>query len=264
MLALRFLIYGGVWSASLAVLSLPITLLPPVRRTFPGGWRRARSLLLVGCFAAVSAFGTLYLHHELTPRVTVTLVSDPAGADVYVAGQWRGTTPWREDLAQGSTRRYAVVGDSLSYFPFADTFTATQDANIEVWLERLSDNDQDTFLRRPLFKGDTFSVESNLVQAENDSPAANPIAIQGRLSNFSGDDVPYVIVSFLLFDAENELLGSTYATVYNSSHGSNLRFEAALPTGVTASEVMRYRLLNIVPLADDAKSRRAVTTPSAD
>ncbi|MEM7737019.1 MAG: FxLYD domain-containing protein [Deinococcota bacterium] len=260
MLALRFLIYGGVWSVGLAVLSLPVTLLPPVRRTFPRGWRRACSLLLVGCFAAVSAFGTLYLRHQLTPRVTVTITSDPVGADVYVAGQWRGTTPLQEDLPQGSTRRYAVVGDPRDYFPFADTVTAEQDANVAVWLERLSDSDQDTFLRRPLFKGDTFSIESDLVQVEDDSPPA----IRGRLSNFSSNDVPYVIVSFLLFDAENELVGSTYATIYDSSHGSNLRFEAPLPADVAASGVVRYRLLNIVPLVDDDKARRAVTTPSAD
>ncbi len=133
-----------------------------------------------------------------------------------------------------------------------------------MWLERLSENDQDTFLRRPLFKGNTFQVESNLAQAEDDSPTANPIAIRGRLSNFSGSDVPYVVVSFLLFDADNELLGSTYATVYDSAHGSNLRFEAPLPANVPAGDVARYRLLNIVPLAEDNKARRAVTTPSIE
>lgn len=250
--ALRFLLYGGAWSASLALVSLPVSLLPPVRRVFPKGYRQVRGMLLTSSFAAVAALGTLYGLHLTTEWVDITVTSDPVGADIYVAGEWHGVTPWVERVPQGSLRDYAVVADPLLYYGFADVLRPNQNANVAVWLERLTDAEQDALRRRPLYKGDTFGLEDSL----NVNEDGQRLSIDGRLSNQSGADFAYVVVSFLLFDAENTIVGTTHDVIYDSNNGDTDAFSAAL----NGQDFVRYRLLNIAPLATDDKTRRALSS----
>jgi hypothetical protein len=249
--ALRFLLYGGVWSASLALISLPISLLPPVQRVFPKGYRQVRGMLLTSSFAAVAALGTLYGLHLTTEWVDITITSDPTGADIYVAGEWHGITPMVERVPQGSQRNYAVVADPLLYYGFAGMLRPAQDTNVAVWLERLTDSEQEELRRRPLYKGDTFVLEDSL----NVSEDGQRLSIDGRLSNQSGDDFAYIVVSFLLFDAENAIVGTAHDIIYDSTNGETRTFSAAL----NEQDFVRYRLLNITPLATDDKTRRALT-----
>jgi hypothetical protein len=248
---LRFLLYGGAWSASLALVSLPVSLLPPVRRMFPKGYRQVRGMLLTSSFAAVAALGTLYGLHLSTEWVDITITSDPVGADIYVAGEWHGVTPWVERVPQGSLRDYAVVADPLLYHGFADVLRPQQNTNVAVWLERLSDAEQDALRRRPLYKGDTFVLEDNLNMSED----GERLSIDGRLSNQSGADFAYIVVSFLLFDADNAIVGTAHDIIYDSNNGDTNAFSAAL----NGQDFVRYRLLNIAPLATDDKTRRALS-----
>lgn len=248
---LRFLLYGGVWSAGLALVSLPVSLLPPVRRVFPKGYRQVRGMLLTSSFAAVAALGTLYGLHLTTEWVDITITSDPLGADIYVAGEWHGITPMVERVPQGSQRNYAVVADPLLYHGFADVLRPARNTNVAVWLERLSDAEQDALRRRPLYKGDTFGLEDTLNVSEDGAR----LSIDGSLSNQSGDDFAYIVVSFLLFDAENTIVGTAHDVIYDSRNGEVRAFSAALD----GQDFVRYRLLNITPLATDDKTRRALT-----
>ena len=248
---LRFLLYGGVWSASLALVSLPVSLLPPVRRVFPKGYRQVRGMLLTSSFAAVAALGTFYGLHLTTEWVDITITSDPIGADIYVASTWHGLTPLVEQVPQGSQRDYAVVSNPLLYHGFAGVLQPAQDTNVAVWLERLSDSEQEELRRRPLYKGNTFVLEENL----NVSEDSERLSIDGSLSNQSGDDFAYVVVSFLLFDTDNAIVGTAYDVIYDSNNGDTDAFSAAL----NGQDFVRYRLLNIAPLATDDKTRRALS-----
>lgn len=254
MYMLRFLLYGGVWAASLALISLPMSGLPPVRRMFPKGYRQVRGMLLTSSFACVAALGTLYVLHLTTEWVDITITSDPLGADIYVAGQWHGVTPLVERVPQGSLRDYAVVADPLLYRSFAGVLRPAQNTNVAVWLERLSDDEQAALRRRPLYKGDTFVLESSLTVGGEDDDN-QPSSIDGRLVNQSGDDFAYVVVSFLLFDGENTIIGTAQDVIYDSRHGDTHAFRASLDG---QQDFVRYRLLNIAPLATDDKTRRAL------
>jgi hypothetical protein len=248
---LRFLLYGGVYAAGLACVSLPISLLPPVKRMFPRGYRQVRGMLLTSSLACVAALGTLYALYLTTEWVDMTITSNPVGADIYVAGVWHGITPLVERIPQGSLRDYAVVADPLSYHGFADVLRPAQDTNVMVWLERLSDNEQDALRRRPLYKGDTFLLEDTL-NIDDDN---QPLSIDGRLVNQSGADFAYVLVSFLLFDSDNAIAGTAYDVIYDSNNGDSHIFSASL----AEQDFVRYRLLNIAPLATDDKTHRALT-----
>lgn len=251
---LRFLLYGGAWSAGLALVSLPVSLLPPVRRVFPKGYRQVRGMLLTSSFVAVATLGTLYGLHLTTEWVNITITSDPVGADIYVAGAWHGVTPWVERVPQGSLRDYAVVADPLLYHSFGGVLRPAQNTNVAVWLERLSESEQEELRRRPLYKGNTFVLESNLTFGGEDDDN-QPRSIDGRLSNQSGDDFAYVVVSFLLFDVDNTIVGTAYDVIYDSNNGDTDAFSAAL----NGQDFVRYRLLNIAPLATDDKTRRALS-----
>lgn len=248
--ALRFLLYGGVWSASLALVSLSVSLLPPVRRVFPKGYRQVRGMLLTSSFAAVAALGTLYGLYLTTEWVNITITSDPMGADIYVAGEWHGLTPLVERVPQGSQRDYAVVADPLLYHSFADVLRPQQNTNVAVWLERLTDSEQETLRRRPLYKGDTFVLEESLHVSED----GTRLSIDGNVRNQSGDDFAYLVVSFLLFDADNAIVGTAHDVIYDSRNGETHTFSATL----NGQDFVRYRLLNIAPLATDDKTRRAL------
>jgi hypothetical protein len=189
--------------------------------------------------------------HLTTQWIDITITSDPVGADIYVSGEWHGITPLVERVPQGSLREYAVVADPLMYHGFADVLRPAQNTNVAVWLERLSDSEQEELRRRPLYKGNTFVLEENLNIAEDGAR----LSIDGRLLNQSGDDFAYVVVSFLLFDAENTIVGTAHDVIYDSINGDTDAFSAAL----NGQDFVRHRLLNIAPLATDDKTRRALS-----
>lgn len=79
-------------------------------------------------------------------RATATLrvSSDPEGAALYVAEAFVGRTPAAVEVPLNTPVVYRLVAGETRYRPFLGTFSAAEDKNISVWLDRVSEENVDS------------------------------------------------------------------------------------------------------------------------
>lgn len=157
MSALEWLPVGiGLLSLTCGLIGLLLASLAAVRRNHPRLLRGSALYVIAGLLLLAPAAGFIAAPpvpaekprvsapapvRETPARATLTLLSDPSGADVLVDGVVVGRTPYRTTLPVGSTFVYEVragsgVADPSLYEVFRGSYDVTEDVSVSVWLDR--------------------------------------------------------------------------------------------------------------------------------
>ena len=129
-------------SALLAgITGLLLALLPTLQKRRQQLLKGSAFYLLAGVLFILPAFGFVAQLIDPPSTVTLTLTSDPSGADVYSSDKFLGTTPLELKLAPDTPFPYTVrAGDSVPdralYQPYEDSVTLEEDTAVSVWLDR--------------------------------------------------------------------------------------------------------------------------------
>ena len=131
----------GSSALTLGTAGLLLALLPSLQKRQESILKGSALYLLTGVLFVSPVFDSALQLIDPSPTVTLTLTSDPSGADVYSGDKFLGATPLELNLPQGTLFTYRIrarddVPDKSLYQPFEDSVVLEKDASIDVWLDR--------------------------------------------------------------------------------------------------------------------------------
>ena len=131
----------GSSALTLGTAGLLLALLPSLQKRQESILQGSALYLLTGVLFILPAFDSALQLIDPPPTVTLSLTSDPSGADVYSGEKFLGTTPLELRLAQNTSFTYHVrAGDSVPdkslYKPFEGSVIIEEDVAVSVWLDR--------------------------------------------------------------------------------------------------------------------------------
>lgn len=131
----------GSSALTLGTAGLLLALLPSLRKRQEPLLKGSALYLLTGVLFILPMFDSALQLIDPPPTVTLTLTSDPSGADIYSEDTFLGTTPLELRLPQDTLFTYRIragddVPDKSLYQPFEDSVVLERDASIDVWLNR--------------------------------------------------------------------------------------------------------------------------------
>lgn len=73
---------------------------------------------------------------------------------------------------------------------------------------------------------------------------SNNYYVQGYLENLDDDKIEFVSIEYLVYDKNNVLLGTAYASIDNISANTKWKFKA-IYDGIDSNEVVKYELSSV-------------------
>ena len=263
-----FLLLGGIWAIVVSVGWYGVASVPVVRRTYPQAKRSALSaftgsvlfLSIVGCTTVLlrepldgstvskdAAFSDTMLSTAILTEntsdhegdsVMVSLTTDPPNAAVFVEDRLLGHSPVELQLAQGESATYLVIAPLERFRPFVGQVTALDNQNLFVWIDRRDPAEATSLVADGTASTGEFSVTGTSLST-TDTPA-----ITGTVQSTSQKHFRYALLSFLLFDEADTVIGSSYAVLHEMVPGE----ERSFVTTPVAAGTYDFRLFEVAGL----------------
>ena len=269
--ALSFFVFGALFCSIVALIFLPMSFHPRIRKPFPSAPKQSFIAMLLAFFVAITSLNivnstwfTQYFElvsqtesstefeqglpeddpfkaaYTVRDDVNLYFASVPSGADVYFDDVFMGETPLEATVTKARKFHYAIIADPKQYTPYAGMFSAEKEESLSIHAGLLTDE----LVSRLEEDGEAALVpEQKLFVQAIDYSQENQL-ISAKLHNNTESNYNYAFVSFRVFTAEAEELEPQYKLIYNIKQGERYTFNLEVPETVT-----EVKLLSVLPLS---------------